>query len=223
MSAIQSKKPSAASAELAPQPTGRDWRQPEHWAAVCRGEEAAIAQFYEAHVDDLYALLFYRLGKDPDLAEELVAETFSRALATPTAFDPSRGSPLAWLGWLSRNLMRSEQRYQSRGQQSSLLQHTLSQVYDALVEGPLSDELIARAETRALVQMTIERLSGRDRSLLTTKYIEGESLASMAAANQSSIDAIKSRLARARKAFKQAFLKLCQNLQEPTPQGESHD
>src|SRR6478736_4762614 len=65
--------------------------------AAQRGDRAAIARVYDAHVDGLYAFVFYRVGRDATLAEDVVQETFTLALTKQADYDPARGSIASWL------------------------------------------------------------------------------------------------------------------------------
>ena len=58
--------------------------------AAQRGDRDAIGRFYDAHVDALYTFVFYRVGHDAALAEDVVQETFAIALARRA--EPSAGS-----------------------------------------------------------------------------------------------------------------------------------
>jgi RNA polymerase sigma-70 factor (ECF subfamily) len=176
------------------------------------GDEAALEGLYEAHVDGLYAFVFYRVGRDPSLAEDVVQETFIQALAQASRFDPSRGSLRAWLCSSSRNVVRKHLRAHRRSdelqQTWDRIDATLGQVFAALESSPLSDEVLARDETRDLVNMTIANLPGDYRAALESKYIHGESLREIAGRLDVSEDAAKSLLARARRAFRETFLTL---------------
>jgi len=71
----------------------------------------------EEHLDDVYRYLIYVTG-NPQLAEELAAETFERALRRWRRFDPRRASARTWLCQLARTTaldhFRSERRRRRR-------------------------------------------------------------------------------------------------------------
>lgn len=173
------------------------------------GNVAAIESFYAAHVDGLYAFVFYRVGRDAALAEDVVQETFLRALDAAGDFDPARGSLRAWLCGRSRNVIRKQLRAHRRADELQRtwdrIDATLSQVFAALDSAPLSDEVLAREETRDLVNMTIANLPEEYRNALEGKYVHGETLREIAGRLHVSEDAAKSLLARARRAFRETF------------------
>ena len=60
---------------------------------------------YAAHAEPLFAFLAYRTG-DRALAEDLLSETFERALKARRGFDRSRGSQKSWLYAIALNCLR---------------------------------------------------------------------------------------------------------------------
>lgn len=187
-------------------PEGADLR------AAARGDAAAIGRFYDAHVDALYAFVFYRVGRDASLAEDVVQETFTRALAQVAAYEPSRGSVVAWLCTLSRNAIRDQLRAHGRSQELAdtweRIDASLAQIFESLAQSPLPGDVLERAETRALVNMTITHLPEQYRTVLARKYVDGASLEAIADDLGVSAEAVKSLLARARRAFRDTFATL---------------
>ncbi len=184
---------------------------------AAQGDARALERLYEDHVDALYAFVFYRVGRDETLAEDAVQETFARALDQRSQFDPKRGTLRSWLVTVSRNAARDQLRAQRRTQtaeQWEQIDETLAGVFTALGETPLSDEVIARAETRAMVNMTIANLPDHYSEVLERKYIGGETLSDLSRGLGLREDAAKSLLARARRAFREAFCTLTQSMAE---------
>jgi len=185
---------------------------------AARGDEAHLEQLYEANVDGLYAFVFYRVGQDAALAEDVVQETFTRALDQLDRYDAGRGSVQSWLCTCSRNVIRDHLRAHRRASELAAMweriDETLAQIFESLERAPLSDEVIERAETRDLVNMTIANLPEKYRTALEWKYIEGDSLETLAARLALSEVAVKSLLARARRAFRETFSTLSQSMAE---------
>src|SRR3954466_8826458 len=95
------------------------------------GDRTAIARFYDAHVDGLYAFVFYRVGRDSTLAEDVVQETFTIAPAQRASYDPARGSVGSWLTVLSRIVIRDQLRAH---RQSDELQQTWERIDATLAQ-----------------------------------------------------------------------------------------
>jgi RNA polymerase sigma-70 factor, ECF subfamily len=189
--------------------------------AALEGDRDAIARFYDAHVDGLYTFVFYRVGRDATLAEDVVQETFALALSRKADYDPARGSVGSWLTVLSRNVIRDHLRAHKRTDELAAtwerIDATLAQTFAAMAERPLPGEVLERAETRDLVHMAVANLPEQYRNALTRKYVDGESLETLAGELGISVDATKSLLARARRAFRDTFATLSANLAEVSP------
>ena len=182
------------------------------------GDAKALEQLYQATVDGLYAFVFYRVGGDAALAEDAVQETYARALDDLDRYDPERGSVQSWLCVTSRNVIRDQLRAHRRSSELvakwERIDHSLTQIFEALEQAPLSDDVIARAETCDLVNMTIANLPENYRAVLEKKYVDGASMSDLAGSLSLSEVATKSLLARARRAFRDTFSTLCQSLAE---------
>ena len=186
--------------------------------AARRGDRDAIARFYEAHVDGLYTFIYYRVGRDTALAEDVVQETFAVALSKQADYDAARGSVGSWLTVLSRNVIRDHLRAHTRSDQLATqwerIDATLAQTFAAMAERPLPGEVLERAETRDLVHMAVANLPDQYRTALTRKYVDGESVETLAGELGISVDATKSLLARARRAFRDTFATLSAHFSE---------
>jgi RNA polymerase sigma-70 factor (ECF subfamily) len=71
-------------------------------AAVAKGDEAAFAQLYEATRAKLYGVLLRILGR-PELAEDVMQETYLKVWTSAAKFDPTMGSPITWMVAMARN------------------------------------------------------------------------------------------------------------------------
>ena len=182
------------------------------------GDRAAIARFYDAHVDGLYTFVFFRVGRDAALAEDVVQETFTIALSRQSDYDPGRGSLASWLTVLSRNVIRDHLRAHRRSDELQAtwerIDVTLAQTFAAMADKPLPGDVLERAETRDLVHMTVAHLPDQYRTVLTRKYVDGESLETLSRELGISVDATKSLLARARRAFRETLGTLSANFSE---------
>jgi RNA polymerase sigma-70 factor (ECF subfamily) len=69
-------------------------------------------RLYEEHAQALYGFLAYRTG-DTALAEDLLADTFERALRARRGFDRRKASEKTWLYAIALNLVRDSARRRS--------------------------------------------------------------------------------------------------------------
>jgi RNA polymerase sigma-70 factor (ECF subfamily) len=66
-------------------------------------------RLYEAHVQPLFAFLVYRTG-DRALAEDILSDTFERALRARSRFDRRKASEKTWLYSIALNRLRDHRR-----------------------------------------------------------------------------------------------------------------
>src|SRR5215218_7950006 len=71
--------------------------------------DADFDRLYRREAQALYGFLAYRTG-DRALAEDLLADTFERALRSRRRYDRRRGSAKTWLYAIALNLLRDHAR-----------------------------------------------------------------------------------------------------------------
>ncbi len=156
--------------------------EPSLLARAQRLETQALVQIYDLYSDELYRYAM-RLGGDPDLAEECVAETFVRLL---DAFRRGRGPReflRAYLYRIAHNWLTDQFRAR-RGDLS---------LEDAMPL-PASDDPVAEAETRIRQQMVRDallHLTPDQRQVVLLRYVEGWELEEIARALQKPVGAVK--------------------------------
>src|SRR5580700_1441503 len=70
--------------------------------AVAKGDTAAFERLYEATRAKLYGVLLRILGK-PELAEEVMQETYLKVWTMADKFNPAIATPITWMVALARN------------------------------------------------------------------------------------------------------------------------
>jgi RNA polymerase sigma-70 factor, ECF subfamily len=161
-----------------------------------RGDEEAWRILYDQAFAGLYAYVCWRCAGLRDVADELVQETWLIAVRRVRHFDPERASFAAWLRGIAANVLRNHLRSRRRACPSVPLSG---------VEPSRSPDDRARAERMA---RALASLSERHEAVLRAKYLAQLSVAEIAAEWQESFKAIESLLARAREAFRQAYVEL---------------
>ncbi|MGH7509379.1 MAG: RNA polymerase sigma factor [Gemmatimonadales bacterium] len=126
--------------------------------------EAACRAWYEAYGGPLYSYLRFHLPS-PDLAEDLTAEVFLRALRSFGRFDPSRGSARAWLFRIAQNALRDHQRQARRRPVVSL-----AGMRDLKCDSPSPEERLLWEEEVAGLLAALEELSANDREVIGLCY-----------------------------------------------------
>jgi RNA polymerase sigma-70 factor, ECF subfamily len=71
-------------------------------AAVAKGDQAAFERLYGATRAKLYGVLLRILGK-PELADDVMQETYLKVWKMADSFDPTIASPITWMVAIARN------------------------------------------------------------------------------------------------------------------------
>jgi RNA polymerase sigma factor (sigma-70 family) len=117
-------------------------------------------RLYEEHAPALFAFLAYRSG-DRVLAEDLLADTFERALRARARFDRRKASEKTWLYTIALNLLRDHAR--RKGSETRALERIPYESGD----GP--DDL-AGVEHRDEVQRAMTVLSAEERDAIALRF-----------------------------------------------------
>jgi RNA polymerase sigma-70 factor (ECF subfamily) len=130
-------------------------------------DRAGFERIYEQHVDRLYRYALRCCG-EPALAEDIVAETFRRALEHWPGFE-WRGVPVAaWLYRIAGNLLAAHYRCAAAVPLDPAIQATLPD----RAEGP--ERSVLRAERRREVRDAVATLPLAQRQAIVLRY--GENL-----------------------------------------------
>ena len=71
-------------------------------AAIAKGDQAAFERLYAATRAKLYGVLLRILGK-PELADDVMQETYLKVWKLADKFDPTIASPITWMVAMARN------------------------------------------------------------------------------------------------------------------------
>ncbi len=173
--------------------------RPEAWGAL-----------YDGHAERLWEWVARRMGgRSADVADVL-QETFLAAARCASQYDDTRGSLWLWLIGIARNHVALHYRREERhtpGVHASRWRFAgdgrLKRWLEGLDDSP--SEALESAELSGLVRIVLSRMTPDYESLLTAKYLEGVSVEDLAHAEETTVTAIRSKLARARQAFRDAL------------------
>ncbi|MBM4091629.1 MAG: sigma-70 family RNA polymerase sigma factor [Planctomycetes bacterium] len=185
-------------------------REDEIVRGLRQGEPAAWHALYDAYAPAIWSAVARRLGPCSADVADVVQETFLAAARTARNFDSAQGTLWSWLSGIARHHVaqhfRKEQR-QTRIVQAAAALGSRHDEVQAWLERPAAGPLdaLVTAEMALLIRATLASLSGDYEDLLARKYLDGVSVEQMADERATSETAVRSRLARARKAFRQAF------------------
>lgn len=92
-----------------------------------RREREEVVRWFDRFADPVYGFIFYRVGRDVNLAGDVAQETFLTALETIDRFDPSKGEMYPWLTYIARNCIRKALRRRKKNHTQTELWETLDQ------------------------------------------------------------------------------------------------
>jgi RNA polymerase sigma factor (sigma-70 family) len=123
--------------------------------------DEVFERLYHEHAQSLYAFLSYRTG-DRVAAEDLLADTFERALRARRRFDPRKASEKTWLYAIALNRLRDQVR---RGAAEG---RALERVAVGAVVG--SSGGIEEISDRDLVSRGLQSLSDDEREAIALRF-----------------------------------------------------
>lgn len=166
---------------------------------TARGDHLAFTRIVVAHQDRIFAFLG-RMGLDSAMAEDVAQETFLRVWRHAGKYNPRLGSLTTWILTIARNLALTRLSLpEGRRVETPVSSETLE-----IASGtPLPDEQLVTLQRQQRLQAALACLNAADRSLLSSSYIEGLDLATIANIEGCSIGAAKVRLHRARQRLRQ--------------------
>jgi RNA polymerase sigma-70 factor (ECF subfamily) len=173
----------------------RVWREQALRRAVLAGDEHAWRSWYEGEYAGLYAYVLWRCAGLRDHADDVVQETWLTAVRRIRRFDPAQGSFGGWLRGIAGNVLSNHFRR---------LQRRRAEPLNGQLPAPDIDRRRQQAER---IAQALSLLPPRYEGVLRSKYVDGLSVADIAAASGESVKAIESLLTRARQAFREAYEK----------------
>jgi RNA polymerase sigma-70 factor (ECF subfamily) len=123
--------------------------------------EDAFERLYAEHAEPLLGFLIYRTA-DRALAEDLLADTFERALRARRRFDRRKASEKTWLYTIALNCLRDHSR--RRGAENRALERVRAEVPTQAADP------IGPADDRDAVNRALEALSEDERTAVALRY-----------------------------------------------------
>ena len=178
------------------------------------GDRQAFEDFFEGHFPGLYRFALARV-KDPDLARDIVQSAICNAIANLRSWR-GEATLAAWLFTICRYEISGHFRKLKRKPPGEELIEESPEVRAALESLPAGfeepDERLRQKEVAHLVHATLDHLPPRYGQALEWKYVDGLSVKEIARRLEVGPKAAESLLTRARKAFRDGFSSIDQQL-----------
>jgi len=175
-----------------------------------QGRTEAWQALYDAYAERVWRSVARLLGPNGADVADVVQETMMAAARSAAAFDPQRGSLWFWLWGIARRKAAHHFRREERQHRLTRAGGWLASTNGRLLRWLDGQELappdaLAAAELATLVRATLTELPQDYEMLLTAKYLDGEPVSAIALRECATEVAVRSKLARARQAFRLAF------------------
>jgi RNA polymerase sigma-70 factor, ECF subfamily len=169
---------------------------------IAEGEVRAIGELYDRYSSTLFPIAL-RILRERSEAEDVLHDAFVAVSERASQHAPERGSVIAWLVTLVRNL--SIDRARRRERRGMLAREVLLHEPPASVRDP--ERLTSEAAEREKIRRALASLPEAQRQTLEVAFFEGLSYPEIAARENVPLGTIKSRAARALAALREALVK----------------
>ncbi len=169
-------------------------------ASLSRGDLDAASCLYDRYASLLLALAV-RIVRDRAEAEDVLHDAFVTMSERAAQYTPDRGSVIAWLVTLVRNL--SIDRTRRRERRGVILRRVASEDLGAAAQSP--EQLLSDATSFARVRRALGQLPDVQRQTLEIAFFEGLSYPEIAERDGVPLGTVKSRAARALTSLREAL------------------
>ncbi|MDX2170146.1 MAG: sigma-70 family RNA polymerase sigma factor [Deltaproteobacteria bacterium] len=156
---------------------------------IAAGDQAAMADLYDQTCQMVYGLAL-RILAEPTAAEDVMVEVYAQLWRQAAGFDPSRGSPSAWLLTMTRSRAIDARRARGRDRASEPLEAAGELSSDC----PGPEAMSVAAERHRFVQSALAQLSEELRQLIELAYFGGLSHSEIAARLDQPLGTVKTRI-----------------------------
>ena len=183
------------------------------------GNERAFTQFFNDYYPRLFRFALIRLSGNDDAADEIAQRTISRGVRKLHLFR-AQASLFTWLCQICRHEIHDYVQLRDRHARRVVSIDDDPEIRAALESIPADQEndparAVKHAELQRNVQLVLDYLPSRYAETLEWKYVEDISVNEIAKRLDVTVHAAESLLARARRAFKDAWLS---TTTQPLPQ-----
>jgi RNA polymerase sigma-70 factor, ECF subfamily len=169
---------------------------------IAAGDVRAVGELYDRYASTLFPIAL-RILRDRTEAEDVIHDAFVAVNERAAQYAPDRGSVIAWLVTLVRNL--SIDRTRRRERRGSIGRDVIAHEPPASARDP--ERLTSEASERDKIRRALSSLPEAQRQTLEVAFFEGLSYPEIAARENVPLGTIKSRAARALAALREALMK----------------
>ena len=170
------------------------------------GHRDAWTALYDGYSTDVWRYVARLIGSSTVDVADVVQETFLAAARSAQKFDADKGTLWSWLTGIAHHQTSIYwKQIQRRSRLFELVQSGAGELRRWIDDPIVPSDIWNRREMADLVRVTLASLSSDYATILAAKYLDEQSLEVIAAQQGGSVEAVKSKLARARREFRSRF------------------
>jgi RNA polymerase sigma-70 factor (ECF subfamily) len=167
------------------------------------GDRDAWSALYDGYSADIWRYVARLVGSESASVADIVQETFMAAGRSARQFDPQKGTLWSWLAGIAHHQSALYWRQINKAQRlKELAESQAEELKRWLTDSEAADEPWQRRELADTVRGILADLPADYSALLTAKYLDERTLEDLSRELGGTVDAVKSRLARARREFR---------------------
>ena len=178
-----------------------------------QGDRHAWLQLYETYAETVWRNISRLVGSNSAAVADIVQETFLAAARSARNFRPDRGTLWVWLWTIARRQVALYYRKQKPeivlGRARQWWTSLDGEKFDWIdAKADMPPDILEAQELTVLVRFALSELPEDYQTLLLAKYVDNQPAEQIAGQMGCSEVAVRSKLARARKAFRKVFKKI---------------
>lgn len=170
------------------------------------GNREAWSALYRRYSADVWRYVARLVGPQSADVADVVQETMLAAARSARRFDPQQGTLWGWLAGIAHRQAALAGRRAHRATRVIALAESGAALFRSLLETEAAvDSLLEQRELTELVRWLLTEMSPEYAGLLTGKYLDELSLEELSCQWGGTVEATKSKLARARREFREQY------------------
>jgi RNA polymerase sigma-70 factor, ECF subfamily len=171
---------------------------------IARRDQGALAELYDRHCRLLFSLIL-RILRDRGEAEDVLQEVFVRVWDRADSYNPSLGTPAAWLVRISRN--QAIDRLRSRTVRAGIHAPEIDRPEQTADPAPDADpeRYAASTEERHVIAEAIAALPQEQRLLIESAFYEGYTQSELAERFDLPLGTVKTRIRTGMQSLRRAL------------------